>query len=144
MNAESIQPKEDLTLAISSRRYLLRRLETLAASMEKAVEKERAARQKKIEEMSFYKTYADAEDAYGMGDITAKEYDEIRDFLEQGETFVRDTKTVKSEALAMLRDYLSALHEETRDLEWDAKSPEEQSRILQANERFFKNRTGGI
>lgn len=93
---------------IESLKYLVKRLRKMAGEMEKTVEKERQRKKSKIEWMNEYKTYDDAQEAYGMGTITRAEYDAVLDALDSGEAYV-ESETPKSAALKELKSYIAAI-----------------------------------
>lgn len=127
---------DDNTFEIRCRKYLLKRLETLEKDIEKTVLKEKEARKEQIEKMCAYKDTDDAAEAYGFGEITEEEYQEICDALEEGAAFVEFTKTPKAAALEILHDFMRRQKREIADFEWSLKSPEEQEAIRKENAEF--------
>ena len=101
----------------------------------KAANKE-GGRKAQIERLCKFKDTDEAAEAYGYGDITAEEYQEVCDALEKGAAFVEFTKTPKAAALEILKDFMVRQKHEIVDLEWSMKSPKEQERIRKENEEY--------
>ena len=128
---------EDYTFEIRCRKYLVKRLTVLKDAIEKTVDKEKEARKAQIERLCKFKDTDEAANAYGYGDITEEEYQEVCAALEEGAAFVEFTKTPKAAALEILKEFMDHQEREIADFEWSMKSPEEQERIRKKNEEFL-------
>ena len=127
---------DDNEFEIRCRRYLVKRLAVLKNDIEKTVAKEKEARKTQIERLCRFKDMDEAVEAYGYGDITEDEYQEVCDALEKGAAFVEFTKTPKAASLEILKDFIRRQEREIDDFEWSMKSPEEQARIQKENAEF--------
>lgn len=136
--------KEAMKFEIKCCKYLIRRLETLRKDIQKQVDKETEARIKRHMELCQYKTFEEAQEAYGADLISDKEYHQVMDMLEKAEETEEPVKTIRSAAVEELSRYISDLKRDVRDLEWDMLTPEEQERIRKANKVFMeKHRKAG-
>lgn len=126
---------EDFSFDIKCRKYLTKRLGTLLRDIEKTVQKEKGVRADRVKTLTAYQDLGDAQDAFGYGEITEGEYDEIRDVLATGADFI-ESITPKSAALDMLKEYIGRLKSDIHSLEWEMRPPEEQERILKAQTEF--------
>lgn len=137
---------DDLALEIKSREILVKRLEKPFASLQRAVDKENAAREKRNLELSEYESEHEAHEAYGYGFITWDEYETIRKRFEDVEHAEQVPSTPTAAALEILREFTSRLKYEIRSFNWDALPDEEKQRIEAANaevrERVEKRRVG--
>lgn len=127
---------DDNVFEIRCRKYLVKRLETLEKDIKKTVSKEKEARKEQIKKMCAYRDTDEVAEAYGYGDITEKEYQEVCDVLEKGAAFVEFTRTPKAAALEILHDFLWRQKREIADFEWSLKSPKEQEEIRKENAKF--------
>jgi len=123
---------------VKCREYLVKRLSVLEKDIEQTVQKEKARRTSRVEELTAYKDTDEAAEAYGYGDITEEEYMEICSVLTDGADFVEFTLTPKAAALEILREFMHRQKSEIQSFEWEMKSPEEQNRILKDREEFRK------
>lgn len=136
--------KEAIKFEIKCSKYLIRRLETLRKDIQKQVDKETEARIKRHMELCQYKTFEEAQEAYGADLISDEEYHQVMDILEKAEETEEPVKTIRSAAVEELSRYISDLKRNVRDLEWDMLTPEEQERIRKANKVFMeKHRKAG-
>lgn len=136
--------KEAMKFEIKCCKYLIRRLETLRKDIQKQVDKETEARIKRHMELCQYKTFEEAQEAYGADLISDEEYHQVMDILEKAEETEEPVKTIRSAAVEELSRYISDLKRNVRDLEWDMLTPEEQERIRKANKVFMeKHRKAG-
>ena len=130
--------KEAMKFEIKCSKYLIRRLETLRKDIQKQVDKETEARIKRHLELCQYKTFEEAQEAYGEDLISYEEYCKVQDMLEKAEETEEPVKTIRSAAVEELSRYISDLKRDMRDLEWAMKTPEEQERIRKSNEEFME------
>lgn len=136
--------KEAMEFEIKCDKYLIRRLETLRKNIQKQVDKETEARIKRHLELCQYKTFEEAQEAYGADLISYEEYCKVQDMLEKAEETEESVKTIRSAAVEELSRYISDLKRDMRDLEWTMKTPEEQERIRKSNKEFIeKHRKAG-
>lgn len=130
-----ISMSSDLQFEIKCREYLVKRLGVLRRDIEKTVAKEKEVREKRKNKLCEYETIEQAQEAYGYGDITLEEYDEIYEVLEKAVGFA-EVKTPKAAALEILLEFMGRQKSEIRDFEWELKTPEEQERIIKSQEEF--------
>lgn len=123
---------------IKCSKYLIRRLETLQKDIRKQVDKETEARIKRHMELCQYKTFEEAQEAYGADLISYEEYSKIMDMLEKGEEIEESVRTIRSAAVEELSRYIADFKRDVRDLEWYMKTPEEQERIRKSNKEFIE------
>ena len=126
--------EQAVKLELKARLDLLKRLQFPMKQLHKAVEKETAERQKREKALLSYETLADAQEAYGYGEISQEEYDMIQESFEHMEDVVLGTVTPTSIAHGILYDFIRNLKSEVYDLEFETKSPEEQDRIRRESE----------
>lgn len=130
--------KEAMEFEIKCSKYLIRRLETLRRDIQKQVDKETEARIKRHLELCQYKTFEEAQEAYGADLISYEEYSKILDMLEKGEEIEESVKTIRSAAVEELSRYISDLKRNVRDFVWAMMTPEEQEIIRKSNEEFME------
>ena len=88
---------------IQLRKWWLDELKTISARVLKEEEKRQARQQAKAEKLlGEYRTYADAQDAYGCGVITEKQFDRIVDLQERAKPVESDLYRAKVELLTEL------------------------------------------
>lgn len=130
--------KEAIEFEIKCSKYLIRRLETLHRDIQKQVDKETEARIKRHLGLCQYKTFEEAQEAYGADLISYEEYCKVQDMLEKGEEIEESVRTIRSAAVEELSRYIADLKRDVRDLEWSTKTPEEQDRIRKSNKEFIE------
>ena len=141
MTEEKIKEQK---LEINAIHYLVKRLKPLLNSLESNVAKEDDKRKKRFEELSEYKTYEDAHEAYGWGYITEAELRRI----ETQQWRVDNIDTKARIALTALRRFVSRLNSDARSLEFELLPEEEQIKCMLAREeheeRMKKFREEGL
>lgn len=130
------EEREALKLEISSRKELVKRLDHPLKLLEAAEAKEKAAREARVSELSEYKTEAEIMDAYGYDMITDDERHELLEALETGRSFVENTATKVSIAHTILKEFVGDLKKEIRGFEIELLPPEEQSRRIEASDKY--------
>lgn len=125
----------EIQLEIKARKELIKRLAYPLDQLIKADAKERAKREERAAALSEYKTKEEAHDAYGYDLITYDEYQAICEALEAGEKYVAETMTPVSLAMKILRDFIRRMESESRSLEFELLSPEEQAKRIEAAEK---------
>ncbi|MCB8818669.1 hypothetical protein [Desulfosporosinus shakirovi] len=121
----------DIAFEIEWRKLLISKMARTLNALKKNSEAEKAAilaRQTKISEL--YPTAQEAHDAYGYGYITEDEYRTITKKLASV-----DIPTATSAASDELRDIVSRLKKQIRDLEWEALPESEREAIRLRTER---------
>lgn len=131
--------RADLRQEIRVRKLVVKRLETPLKLAVAAGEKKRAARLARLDELGEYKSYNDAQDAYGFGCITEEEFDQIVDFLENKEQ-MKDVKSVEEHAADILQEFVCGLRREIASFEFDLLPKKEQERIRQQNYELLERR----
>lgn len=127
--------RNELQLEIKARKELVKRLAYPLDQLAKADAKERTKREERAAALSEYKTQEEAHEAYGYDIITEEEYRAICDAIEAGEKYVTETMTPVSLAMKILRDLIRRMESESRSLEFELLSPEEQAKRMEAAEK---------
>ena len=138
--AESKQElRKALQQEIAARKLVMKRLRSPLQHAQALAEKTKAARIKRIEELSEYKSYYDAQEAYGFGAITEDEFDAIVDFLENSEQ-LKEQKSVEEHAANILADFVNGLSREIAGLEFELLPPKKQKEIRDKNYELLERR----
>ena len=100
--------KEDID--IQMRRWWVSELKAITVRVQREEEKRQTRERTKAERLlGEYQTYADAQDAYGCGVITEKQFDRIVDLLEKAQP-------VESKLYRAKIELLSELYQEQKQL----------------------------
>lgn len=134
------EEREALRLEIKARKELERRLEHPLKLLEVAAEKEQKKRQERIERLTEYKSYREAQDAYGWELITEEEFDEIVRILEDGTESIEKETTPVEIAKNLLNKFIGNLHYEAASFEFDLLPEAEKERVRQKNEEILARR----
>ncbi len=93
--------KQDVN--VQMRKWWLSELRAITARVQREEEKRQTKEREKAEKLlGEYKTYADAQDAYGCGVITERQFDRIVDLLERAKPVESDLYRAKIELLQEL------------------------------------------
>jgi hypothetical protein len=124
---------------IAARKLVMKRLRSPLEHAQALAEKVKAARIKRIEELSEYKSYYEAQEAYGFGAITEEEFDAIVDFLENNEQ-LKEQISVEEHAAAILAGFVNGLSREIAGLEFELLPPKKQQEIRDKNYELLERR----
>ena len=134
------EERDAIKLEIKARRELMKRLAHPLKLLEVAVEKEQKKRAERIEHLTEYKSYREAQDAYGWEIITEEEFDEIVRILEEGTESIEKEVTPVEIAQNLLKKFIGGLHYEVASFEFDLLSEKEKERVRQKNEEILARR----
>lgn len=132
--------RKETELEIKARKELARRLDHPLKLLEAAAEKEQKKRKERIESLSEYKSYREAQDAYGWEIITEEEFDEIVRILEEGTEKLEKERTPVEVAKNILNRFINGLVSEVASFEFDLLPEEEKERIRQKNDEILARR----
>lgn len=139
MTDKEKQERRSLRVEIKARKLIIKKLETAINALQKTADRQRAERQAEREKLLEFKSYNDAQDAYGWGLITEEEFDRITTFLESSQNAV-DEPTAEDIAIKTLLNWQQHMGAEIANIEFDMLPKEEQSRILDKNLEILKRR----
>ena len=131
--------RKDLRFEIRARELVLKRLKSPAAHARSLGEKKKQDRIARIEELSSYKSYNEAQEAYGWGYITEEEFWEITDFLEKNED-LKEVKSVEEYASEIINTFMNRLYHEIASLQFELLPPKEQEKLRKKNEEILERR----
>lgn len=131
---------EGLQFEMACRKELLKRLVYPETQLERAVAKEKAQREQRIQELSRYNSEYEILEAYGWEMITEEEKDNLIDTFRKGEQYILETRTTTDAALKMLREFLSKLRYEYDSFSFECLPVKEQKRIIKTNAERKKRR----
>jgi DNA-binding ferritin-like protein (Dps family) len=134
------EEREELQLEIKARKELARRLEHPLKLIETAAKKEQQKRQERIEHLTEYKSYNEAQEAYGWEMITEEEFDEIVRILEEGTERIEKERTPVEIAKDILNKFVNGLIYEIASFEFDLLPEEEKARVREKNEEILARR----
>ena len=134
------EEREALRIEIKARKELARRLAHPLKLLETAAEKEQQKRKERIEHLTEYKSYREAQDAYGWDLITEEEFDEIVRILEEGTEQIEKETTPIEVARNILNRFINGLASEIASFEFDLLDEAEKDRIRQKNEEILARR----
>lgn len=110
-----------------SREELLKRLEYPRKLLEKAAAKRVNERKEKFARFTRFADEKEAQEAYGWGMITEKEYDELCDLFRKGEEEIENERSVEECALEMLESFMRTI--KTQCVEFRDSEPDTMPRI---------------
>lgn len=134
------EEQKAIKLEIKARKELLRRLDHPQKLLRAATEKEAQKRKERIEKLTQYKSYQEAQDDYGWGFITEEEFDEVVRIMETGTEEIEKEITPVEVAEHILAEFVGRLMHEIAGLEFDLLSPEEQLRVMERNDAIRARR----
>ena len=132
--------REELRLEIRARKELLKRLDYPQKLLKSAAEKEQQKRKERIENLTQYKSYQEAQDAYGWELITEEEFDEIVKILEKGTEDMEKEVSPVEVAEHILKRFIGGLMHEIASFEFDLLPEKEKERIRQHNDEILAKR----
>lgn len=131
---------EEIQLEIRARQELAKRMEHPLKLLKTAAEKEQRKRKERIEHLTEYKSYNEAQEAYGWELITEEEFDEIVRILEEGTERIEKERTPVEVALDILNKFVGGLHYEVASFEFDLLPEDEKERVRQKNMEILERR----
>ena len=134
------EEREALQVEIKARKELAKRLAHPLKLLDVAAEKERKKRKERIEHLTEYKSYREAQDAYGWDIITEEEFDEIVRILEEGTEELEKETTPVEIAKNLLNKFVNDLLYEVASFEFDLLPEKEKERVRQKNEEILAKR----
>jgi hypothetical protein len=146
MKNKQKEERSSLELEIKARKELIKRLNHPAELLKVAAKKESDRRSERVNSLREYKTYSEAQEAYGWGIITEEEFYVIAKALEEGDEYIENTRTPTEIANEMLKEFIVRLDKEVRSFEFELLPPEEQERIRKEHEELrarIEARKGG-
>ena len=132
--------RKDIRFEIRARKLLLKKLESLVKRAAASAEKQIQKRKKRWEEVAQYKSYEEAQEAYGCAVITQEEFFAIADLLEAGEESVKNDISAEEAARDILNEFVSKVKQEIRGLEWDLLPEKEKEKIRASNAQILERR----
>lgn len=139
MTDKEKKERKSIRVEIKARKLVIKKLATAISALQKTADRQKAEKTAKREKLLEYKTYNEAQDAYGYGFITEEEFDEIVEFLEKSQAIV-DEPTAEELALKILLNWRHHMGLEIANLEFEMLPKEEQSRILEKNIEILQKR----
>lgn len=139
MTDKEKKERKSIRMEIKARKLVIKKLATAISALQKTADRQKAEKTAKREKLLEYKTYNEAQDAYGYGFITEEEFDEIVEFLEKSQQIV-DEPTAEELALKILLNWRHHMGLEIANLEFEMLPKEEQSRILEKNIEILQKR----
>lgn len=131
--------RKDIKKEITVRKLVIKRLRSPLAHAQALGEKKRAERLARIAELSEYKSFNDAQEAYGFGCITEEEFDTIVDFLEHSEE-MKQVKSAEEHAADLLAEFVNRLQTEIAGFEFELLPEKKQQEIRNKNFELLKRR----
>lgn len=131
--------RKEARVEIKARKLIIKKLNTAIDALQKTANRQKAEKQAEREKLLEYKTYKEAQDAYGWGLIDEEEFDKITSFIESSQSIV-DEPTAEEIAVKTLQDWLHLMGSEIASLEFEMLPKEEQRRILDNNLRILEER----
>ena len=135
MDKQSVNEQK---LEISAIYYLIKRLQPLLKNLKQTVAKEKAIRQQRFDDLNEYKTYEEAQDAFGWDLITETEFRDIVKRLETGQETIDNTDTKAGIALTALRRIISRLTSDAHNLEFELLSDDEKTKRMKAHDELVE------
>ena len=139
MTDKEKKERKELRVEIRARKIVIKKLATAIKAIEQTCTRERKEREAEREKLLTYKTYQEAQDAYGWGLIDEAEFDKIAAFLESSQEIV-DEGTANDLALKILTSWRSDLTMEIAEIEFDLLPEKEQKEIRQRNMEILQKR----
>ena len=125
------QAVKEQKLEIFAIYYLVKRLQPLLRKLEQSVGKEKEIRKQRFDDLNKYKTYEEAQDAFGWDLITDSEFHEIVKRIETGQDMIDNTDTKAGIALTALRRIIRNLTSDAQSLEFELLSDDEKAKRIQ-------------
>lgn len=132
MNRGYLNPRaEGYLLEAKGCDKVCKELRRVADKLQRAVDRERAARQKEFETVMQYASEEELHEDYGWDVITELQYNRYLDMFREGQAALENTPpTVTEVALKIVRRILTDIDLESREWRFDALTPAEQQAEL--------------
>ena len=106
---------------------ICRELDRLIAKFQRAVEREKAARQAEFETVMQYRSEREIQDDYGYECITEAQYDRYLEIFRAGQRALENTEpTVNELVVSILKRINSDIYRDQKEWEFSALTPEQQ------------------
>ena len=115
-------------IELKSRKILLKKFESVLKSLNKQGEIAKQKRAEKIRSLREYKTFGEAQEAYGWELISEEEFRDIVEFIEKGDSQIENDLSPHEIAADIVRGYIRIIRSDISSLEFDLLPPEEQDR----------------
>lgn len=146
MTNKERKKRADARFEIRVRKLALKRLAVPLKQAIAAGEKARAVRIERLQKLSDYKSFDEAQEAYGYGAITEQEFDAICASLERQEE-LKEERSAEECAAEILHEFIQRLTREIAHFEFELLPQEEREKILKRNleseERRKQRQIGG-
>lgn len=139
MTDKEKKARKEARIEIKARKLVIKKLNTAIDALKKTANRQKAEKQAERDKLLQYKTYQEAQDAYGWGYIDEAEFDAITEFLQTSQSVV-DEPTAEEIAVKTLQDWLDLMGSEIASLEFELLPKEEQRRILDKNLEILQKR----
>ena len=105
MTDKEKKERMSIRVEIKARKLVIKKLATAIGALQKTADRQKAEKTAKREKLLEYKTYNEAQDAYGYGFSTEEEFDEIVEFLEKSQQIVDEptAEEIKDHVLSLLQ-----------------------------------------
>ena len=134
MTYKKKEERASLAIEIKVREILLKRLTHPGELLQAAAKKDADRRGERVNGAREYKTYEEAQDAYGWGLLTDEEFAGIAKALEEGDEYIETTRTPTELANEMLKEFMARLESDIRSFEYELLPAEEKERIYKESE----------
>lgn len=131
--------RKEIRKEIKARRIVIKKLDTALRALERIAKREQFERQTEREKLMEYKTYNEAQDAYGWGQITEEEFDKIVKFLDDTEEYL-NIRTANDLAIKIIRSFRGELSGEIDAIKFDLLPKREQEKIKARNQEILERR----
>lgn len=139
MTDKEKKERKQSRVEIKARKLIIKKLNTAIDALQKTANRQKAEKQAERDKLLQYKTYKEAQDAYGWGYIDEAEFDAITEFLETSQNVV-DEPTAEEIAVKTLQDWLNLMGAEIASIEFELLPKEEQRKILDKNLEILQKR----
>lgn len=139
MTDKEKKERKQSRVEIKARKLIIKKLNTAIDALQKTANRQKAEKQVERDKLLQYKTYKEAQDAYGWGYIDEAEFDAITEFLETSQNVV-DEPTAEEIAVKTLQDWLNLMGSEIASIEFELLPKEEQRKILDKNLEILQKR----
>ena len=139
MTDKEKKDRKEARVEIKARKLVIKKLNTAIAALQKTADRQKAEKQAERDKLLQYKTYQEAQDAYGWGYIDETEFDAITEFLQTSQSVV-DEPTAEEIAVRTLQDWLGLMNDEIASINFEMLPKEEQRKILDKNLEILQKR----
>lgn len=139
MTDKEKKARKEARVEIKARKLIIKKLNTAIDALKKTANRQKAEKQAERDKLLQYKTYQEAQDAYGWGYIDEAEFDAITEFLQTSQSVV-DELTAEEIAVRTLQDWLGLMNDEIASINFEMLPKEEQRRILDKNLEILQKR----